>query len=60
MPIEELEKKTLNIRKGDWDFLTDIYQPRGLSTSEVVRKIISLHVEHIRSKQTPITELLHE
>lgn len=57
MPTEELEKKTLNFRAGDWDFLTDTYQPKGLATSEVVRKLVSAHVERLQSRMTPAPEI---
>ena len=49
-----VEKKTLNFREGDWEYLTHIYQPQGLSTSEVIRSITSRLVDSIRKTETPV------
>jgi len=52
----DLEKKTLNLRRGDWDFIESICRPRGIPTSVGVRTIISNYVDHNR-KPTPDVEL---
>lgn len=55
MPSEEHEKKTLNLRKGDWSFLTDTYQPKGVSTSELVRTLVSKHVDKLRAASPSVS-----
>jgi hypothetical protein len=56
MRSDELEKKTLNLRRGDWEFLTETYQPKGVNTSTLVRKVISNLVDRIRAKMTVDTD----
>ena len=46
---DNLEKKTLNIRRGDWDFLESICRPNGIATSVAVRTIISKFVDQKRA-----------
>lgn len=60
MPSEKLEKKTMQFRKGDWDFLTDTYQPRGLTTSRLIRDLISDHVDKLRAAQSKLPDLKME
>ena len=49
MPKLPLEKKTLNLREGDWDVLTEAFKPRGLDTSVVVRRVVSRLVDKIKA-----------
>lgn len=64
MPTERLKKHTLQLREGDWDELTDYFQPRGVSTSIVIRRLVSNYVNKLRaaaeSVPTPTEEPPHE
>jgi hypothetical protein len=50
MKNDDLEKKTLNLRRGDWDFLESIFRPNGIPTSLAVRSIISNYVDQHRTE----------
>lgn len=49
----DLEKKTLNLRAGDWDYIESMSKPQGLPTSEVVRLLVSNYVDGKRRAETP-------
>jgi hypothetical protein len=49
----DLQKVTLNLRAGDWDYIESIAKPQGLATSEVVRILISNFVDKKRSQEIP-------
>lgn len=55
MPLknEELEKKTLFFRRGDWEFLESIMRPNGIATSVAIRTLISNYVDQKRNELTP-------
>lgn len=55
MPKDDgLQKVTLNLRTGDWDYLADIFASQGYPTSVVVRNIIAKYVDAIRAQdKTP-------
>lgn len=55
MANENLEKKTLYFREGDWDFLESIMRPNGIATSVAIRSIISTFVDKRRSQLSPTT-----
>jgi len=55
-----LRKKTLNFRDGDWDYLEEKYQAKGLSVSVVIRAIISRHVDALKIGELDLDELLEE
>lgn len=57
MPSEKLEKKTMQFRKGDWDMLTDTYQPRGLTTSKLIRELVAEHVDKLRAAEAAAPSL---
>lgn len=52
MLSEKLEKKTMQFREGDWEFLTDTYQPKGVTTSKLIRSLVADHVDKLRSAQS--------
>ena len=52
-PNEDLEKKTLFFRRGDWDFLESIMRPNGIPTSAAIRAIVSRYVDDRRG---PVSE----
>lgn len=49
MPKVDLQKHTLNLRSGDWDYITARFHPKGKDTSTVIRSIVSKFVDAIRS-----------
>lgn len=51
MPKGDFEKKTLNLRPGDWNYLESVYKPNGVSTSLVVRTLVSKQVDKLRQKE---------
>lgn len=53
---DDLEKKTLNLRRGDWDFIESICRPRGIPTSVGVRTILSNYVDAHRT-ETAVSDL---
>lgn len=56
MPKMELQKHTLNLRKGDWEALTDAYRGTGMDTSTVIRLMVAKLVDQL---QTTNVELPH-
>lgn len=42
---DNIEKKTLNFRAGDWDYITSVFGPQGVFTSTVVRSLVSKWVD---------------
>lgn len=48
-----LEKKTLNFRAGDWDFLESLYHSRGIPPSIAIRTIISNFVDQYQRNEDP-------
>jgi len=50
----------MNFREGDWDYLTQVFQPKGVPTSNIVRKLVSDFVDRIRARETPIPLNLFE
>jgi hypothetical protein len=56
----KLEKKTLNLREGDWDRISEVYKDQqGIATSVVVRTLISRFVEQTlpRVQQTDTLDI---
>lgn len=53
--MSKIQKKTLNLRAGDWDYIESIYGAKGIPTSHIVRKIVSRFVDNLRSQETPTT-----
>lgn len=49
--MQDLQKHTLNLRKGDWDYLESICRPNGISTSLAVRTLISQYVDQKRAEE---------
>ena len=54
---DHLEKKTLNFRRGDWDFIESICRPRGIATSTAIRTIISQFVDARRPETETTVDL---
>jgi hypothetical protein len=51
---DHLQKHTLNLRRGDWEFITSLAKPQGVDTSLVVRKLVSKFVDEQRSLEAPV------
>ena len=58
----DLQKHTLNLRRGDVDFLEHVYLPKGLPVSVIVRSLVSAHVDRLRAQESPLSlkELTNE
>lgn len=50
MPKPDLHKHTLNLRAGDWDYITARFSQHNKSTSDVVRSIVSRFVDALREQ----------
>lgn len=44
-------KHTLNLRQGDMVYLSQVYTRRGLTASEIIRKLVADHVDKLRSAE---------
>lgn len=51
MSNTHLQKHTLNLRRGDWDYIESVFDPRGISTSLVIRTLISNFVDTKKREQ---------
>jgi hypothetical protein len=49
-----LQKHTLNLREGDFEYLQQVFGPNGLSASVAIRHIVSRHVDHLRAQEDPV------
>lgn len=47
----DLQKHTLHLRSGDWDYLESIFKPNGIPTSVAVRTLVSQYVDKQRRKE---------
>lgn len=46
-----LQKHTLHLRAGDWDYLESICKPNGVPTSLAVRTLVSEFVDRKRAEE---------
>jgi hypothetical protein len=51
MANENLQKKTLFLRAGDWDFIESVFRPNGVATSLAIRSLVSRWVDENRETQ---------
>ena len=49
---DALQKHTLNLRAGDWDYLDSVFASQGISTSTVIRRLVSQTVDHLRTHES--------
>jgi hypothetical protein len=47
----DIQKHTLNLRKGDWDYLESMFKPNGVATAVAVRTLISNFVDRKRKEE---------
>jgi hypothetical protein len=40
MSNTNIQKHTLNLRAGDWDYIESVAKPKGIATSEVIRALV--------------------
>lgn len=45
---DDLQKHTLNLRAGDYHFLDTVYRTRRVSAAEIIRQLVSQHVDMLR------------
>ena len=53
MASTPLQKHTLNLREGDVDYLAQVYAPKDIAVSLVIRRIVSQHVDGLKRKEGP-------
>ena len=58
MSNPNLQKHTLNLRTGDWDYIESIAGPKGIGTSEVIRALVRDFVDKRRANETSETPQL--
>ena len=49
-----LKKHTLNLRDGDFDYLSSVYGPKHLTASGVIQILVSAHVDKLREQVSEI------
>jgi len=47
---EDLQKHTLNLRRGDYQTLIDAYEGRPINASYVIQTIVSAFVDKLKKK----------
>ena len=47
----DLQKHTLHLRSGDWDYLESICKPNGIATSLAVRTLVSQYIDRKRAEE---------
>ena len=47
-----LQKHTLNLRSGDWDYLESIFKANGIATAVVIRTLVSNLVDKKKAADT--------
>ena len=52
----DLQKKTLNLRRGDWDYLDRLTSGEGINPSTLIRVLVSNYVDRKR-KENPEPDL---
>lgn len=50
MSKDKLQKHTLFLRKGDWEYIESVFQARGYPTSAIVRRVISRFVDTLSAE----------
>lgn len=50
----QLSKHTLNLREGDYEYLSDTYGPNNIHASFVIRRIVSVHVDKLREREEKV------
>lgn len=45
-----LQKHTMNLRAGDFDFLASVCEPRGVQPSVLIRQVISKYVDKLKEQ----------
>lgn len=49
---DALQKHTLNLRAGDWEYLDSVFAPQGISTSTIIRRVVAQTVDHFRAHES--------
>ena len=55
-----LQKKTLNLRDGDWLFLEERCRAKGLQVSLLIRYLVSRHVDSLKIGELDLDNLMEE
>lgn len=51
MTNPDLQKHTLNLRAGDWDYITARFASKGHHTSTIVRTVVSRFVDAMKDQE---------
>ena len=51
--MDDLQKHTLNLRRGDFAYIEDMFRPRGIPASLVIRTLVSNWVDAKRAQEEP-------
>ena len=51
MSNPNLQKHTLSLRRGDWDYIESVAAPHGIATSQVIRTLVANWVDAKRSEE---------
>ena len=54
----DLQKHTLHLREGDWDYIESIYKSHGIATSLIIRSLVSNFVDKKRKQEKDSPETL--
>jgi hypothetical protein len=57
MARDDLQKHTMHLRAGDFEYIGKLYNPRGVSTANAIRKLIANYVDQFRAQETAGTAL---
>lgn len=53
----DLTKHTLNLRAGDFAFLSTLCVNNGIPTASLLRKIVSNYVDRVRAKEEKLPDI---
>lgn len=53
----KLQKHTMNLREGDFEYLDTVYGPRGVKASIVIRKLVSRLVDTLQNGSPSADEI---
>ena len=55
-----LERKTLNLRQGDWQYLDQQFTSKGISVSVLIRYLVSRYVDSLLANEITSADIMEE
>lgn len=49
---DDLQKHTLNLRAGDYDYLDSLLSPQGIPTAQYIRLLVAKQVDAFRAAES--------